>query len=76
VQDLSINLSGGSSLQAEDLQSEAIVITMNGGGEAVVWATGTLDVALSGGAQVEYFGSPSINQRLTGGSELNSRGEK
>ena len=67
-----IKLSGGSEFRGADLRTRNI--TIEGNGDATVWATGTLEVDLSGGATVEYFGDPQISSDLSGGSEVKPLG--
>ena len=68
VTDQTIQLNGGSSYLGPDLLSRSAVV--QGNGDAVIWATGSLDVELSGNARVEYFGHPLVSQRLSGNSEV------
>lgn len=63
-----IQLTGGSSYLAPDLRSRNANI--QGNGDAVIWVTEILDVALRGYARVEYFGTPVVDQRLSGSSEV------
>ncbi len=68
VTDQNVQLTGGSSYLGPDLLSR--FATVQGNGNAVIWATENLNVELRGIARVEYFGNPEVSQRLSGNSEV------
>jgi hypothetical protein len=77
VTEQDINLSGGSSFKAGDLESKDATFSAGGGGDSTVWVTDNLSVDLSGGSSLGYYGRPQIlDQSLSGGSDLDSLGER
>ena len=70
-----IDLSGGSSLDGQDLESRDTVFSCSGGGNSTIWVSGTLEADLSGGCSLQYYGQPKIiDQDLSGDSDLKSLG--
>ncbi len=71
-----VNVSGGTNYQAEDLKSAYVSVKVIGAANVVVWATETLNLDLAGAYSVNYWGSPQITQSVTGLGEIKALGEK
>jgi hypothetical protein len=71
-----VNVSGGTNYQAEDLKSANVNVEIAGAANVVVWATETLNLDLAGAYSVSYWGSPDITQSVTGLGEIKALGEK
>ncbi|MEN6556479.1 MAG: head GIN domain-containing protein [Anaerolineaceae bacterium] len=72
----SLLLNGAGAYSAQDLKSRDAKVVINGAGDAKVWATDTLDIALNGFGSVSYYGSPQVTQSLVGLGTIKSLGEK
>ncbi len=71
-----INVSGGTNYQAEDLKSANVRVDIAGAANVVVWATETLNLDLAGAYSVSYWGSPQIKQSIGGIGQVKALGEK
>jgi len=71
-----LDFSGGTNFDAEDLRSASISLHIEGAVSATVWATETLDLDLSGAYDVKYFGNPSLTQDIQGVGNVQGLGEK
>ena len=67
---------GGIDYKAEDFKGEDVKLKMDGAGNAIIWATETLELDLSGAYNVEYYGNPQLSQNVQGIGDLESLGEK
>lgn len=68
---LTLDGSGSTDLKAFDLVAENVKIGMSGAGDALVHATGSLDVDASGAASVRYKGNPSVKTDISGAGSVN-----
>ncbi|MSQ83825.1 MAG: DUF2807 domain-containing protein [Myxococcales bacterium] len=67
VSSTTLELSGASSVQAGDLTAARVKIDLSGAGKATVWASESLDVAVSGAGSVVYGGKPKeVTKKITG----------
>lgn len=71
-----VNVSGGTNYQAEDLKCAHVSVEIAGAANVIVWATETLNLNLAGAYSVSYWGSPAITQSITGLGEIKALGEK
>jgi hypothetical protein len=71
-----IDVDGAANIQAGDLQSQNVEITINGLGNATLWVTDSLDATINGAGTIEYYGSPTVNPSITGAGNINSLGNK
>lgn len=71
-----VNVSGGTNYQAEDLKSANVNVEIAGAANVVVWATETLNLDLAGAYSVSYWGSPQITQSIGGIGQVKALGEK
>ena len=76
VENQTINVSGGTNYQAEDLESANVNVEIAGAANVVVWATETLNLDLAGAYSVSYWGSPQITQSIGGIGQVKALGEK
>ncbi len=68
---LDINVSGGSTLDLEDLPAVDAAVAISGGSDATITVSGTIEGAVSGGSTLYYFGDPtSVDVAVSGGSEI------
>lgn len=71
-----VKVSGGTSYEAEDLQSANVSVEIIGAADVVVWATEALNLDLAGAYSVSYWGSPEITQSIAGIGQVKALGEK
>lgn len=71
-----VTISGIGRYQAPDLESQRVSISISGGGDATVWATDRLDLALSGLGEIGYYGDPTVSQEISGGGRIVSLGTR
>lgn len=76
IVDQSVVIDGAGNYQAGDLKTNKTTIEFTGLGNAIVWATETLDITISGGGKLNYYGSPSVTQEISGAGTITSLGEK
>jgi hypothetical protein len=69
--DLDINISGSSKIDAASLISEHSHIQINGSGNIQVYATTSVAVQINGSGMVKYRGEPkSVNQQINGSGSV------
>ena len=72
--DLTVDASGGSTLDLEDLSVHDASINFSGGSSGTISLDGPLDADLSGGSRLWYVGSPTLgNIDTSGGSSLQKK---
>ena len=71
-----ITVSGAGSYLASDLESQVAVVTINGSGDAEIWATEALDGTVSGTGSVKYWGDPELSAEAAGSNKMESLGWK
>ena len=69
--DLEISLSGVGNLDAQNYEVENVTIKQSGVGNSTVWATNSLNGALSGVGNVRYKGNPTVNVNVSGVGKVN-----
>ena len=76
VASVSIDASGGRSLDLGSSKAEKLKAQMSGGSDATVRVTGVLDAELSGGSHLEYYGGPTMGDiQTSGGAEVRRAGD-
>jgi hypothetical protein len=70
VGELTLDLGGSSSVQAEQLQAKSGTINGGGSSQARVWVSDALTVALGGSAGVSYYGAARPTQATSGSSSV------
>jgi len=66
--DLTVDASGGSTLDLENFPVHDASITFSGGSSGTISLDGTLDANLSGGSRLWYIGSPTLGDIDTSGA--------
>lgn len=74
VTEQTVTLSGAGEYAAPKLSSQKASVTINGLGQAAVWAEEELNVTIRGAGRVSYYGSPRISQSITAVGKLISLG--
>lgn len=69
-----IVINGPGAFRAPGLYSQSVELSINGPGRATVWASDSLDIAVSGIGIVDYYGSPQVTQSSSGNVQINSLG--
>jgi hypothetical protein len=70
VDHLNLTLNGPSTLGMTKLQAKAIDIRMNGGGDAELFATQSLQAEVHGMGRVRYLGDPKTVTKITGSGSI------
>ena len=69
--EVKINVSGSSKIDALSLISESSRIQINGSGHIEVYAANSIDVQINGSGTVKYKGEPkSVNQQINGSGKI------
>jgi hypothetical protein len=68
---LVISKSGVGNLDAQNYQVENVTIQHSGVGNSTVWATNSLNGALSGVGNLRYKGNPTVNVSVSGVGKVN-----
>ncbi len=63
---LKAQLSGGSTLKADELKAEQVTVDVSGAGNADVYAVKKLDVTVMGVGNVVYKGNPEVSRQIMG----------
>jgi hypothetical protein len=71
--DMTIDSTGGSSLDLLGMAANDVTAVLSGGSSAKVNMDGTLNADLSGGSSLRYTGSPTMGSILTSGGSSISR---
>ena len=69
-----ITISGAGNYSGYELKSDRTKVTINGLGNALVWATESLNVKISGTGNVEYYGDPQLTESITGLGRVKPKG--
>ena len=67
-----VSLSGAGAYHAPGLKSREAAVTIQGAGDASVWAEDDLRIVISGAGDVRYRGAPSVSQTITGVGRVTS----
>ncbi len=71
---LTVDVSGGSTLDLENFPVHNAEVVFNGGSSGTISLDGTLDADLSGGSRLWYVGNPTLGDIDTsGGSSLQKK---
>lgn len=76
AENLTVNVSGGTNFEAEDLKCANVNVEIAGAANVVVWATDTLNLDLAGAYSVSYWGTPAITQSIGGIGQIKALGNK
>jgi len=68
-----MNLGGSGKINGEQLKASSVKVTVDGSGEANVYASEQLDADLSGSGSIRYSGNPAkIYQKDNGSGSITS----
>lgn len=70
TKDLKIMIDGQGDFNSKQLKAENVSVSINGTGDADVFASANLDVQISGSGDVSYLGSPQIKQNIAGAGKV------
>jgi putative autotransporter adhesin-like protein len=74
VNGLTARMTGASELMAASLQTQTTELSLTGAGDAEVWVSDTLTVAITGAGKVTYAGNPkTVNRDITGAGKVRPR---
>ena len=71
-----IEISGAANYKAADLRTQVTKLSVNGAGDAKVWAMSELDVDINGAGSVDYYGKPTVKREINGVGSLHALGDK
>jgi hypothetical protein len=67
------DLNGASRLNAEELTTRAMELSISGAGKANVNVTDVLKVSISGAGKVTYMGNPKVSRDITGAGSVSKK---
>ena len=70
TKDLKIMIDGQGDFNSKQLKAENVSVTINGTGDADVFASINLDVQISGSGDVSYLGNPQVKQHIAGAGKV------
>ncbi len=70
------DLSGSSTFDARDLESNIAILNASGSSNMKVWVHEDLHLSLSGSSDVTYYGTPKLTQDVSGSADIKAMGEK
>ena len=74
VNGLTASMTGASKLLASSLRTQTTELSVTGAGDAEVWVTDTLTVAIKGAGKVTYAGNPkTVKQDISGAGKIQRR---
>ncbi len=74
VNGLTASMTGASKLLASSLRTQTTELSVTGAGDAEVWVTDTLTVAIQGAGKVTYSGNPkTVKQDISGAGKIQRR---
>ena len=66
-----IIISGSGDVKAKDLKAENVEVSVNGAGNAVVYASGKLKAEINGAGDISYYGNPKeVSEDISGAGEI------
>jgi predicted PurR-regulated permease PerM len=71
-----IMVGGAGGYDGGGLQSRAAQATVSGSGEAILWATDSLEATAGGRGVISYYGRPQLNPTISGSGEVRALGER
>jgi len=76
VTEQTVTISSAGSYNSPDLKSQNAKIRIESSGDAVIWATGSLDVVINSSGSVGYYGSPKVKSEINSSGTVQPLGEK
>ena len=72
VQKLIANINGSGDLMLSKLNTNHATVTINGSGDAAIWASESLKGKINGSGDIEYYGDPqNVQSKVNGSGEIN-----
>ena len=68
VETLVVKINGSGNLMSKEIKSKIATITINGSGDAEVFASDSISAKINGSGNIEYFGNPEIVDSIINGS--------
>lgn len=66
-----INISGSGDVKAKELQAENVEVSVNGAGNAVVYASRKLKAEINGAGDISYYGNPKeVSENISGAGDI------
>ncbi len=74
--DQTVSIEGAGNYQAGDFKTITTDISIDGLGNATVWAVDNLNVSISGAGNMSYYGAMDISKNISGAGNITFLGEK
>ena len=71
--DITIDATGGSTLDLSDFSAHDVNVELSGGSQATINLDGTLNADLSGSSHLSYIGDPTLNIERSSGSTISKK---
>ena len=73
VETLVVKINGSGNLMSKEIKSKSATITINGSGDAEVFASDSISAKINGSGNIEYFGNPeNVDSIINGSGDINS----
>jgi len=71
VQTLIAKISGSGDIISAELISKSATITINGSGNAKIWASDSISAQINGSGNIEYYGNPiNVESKINGSGDI------
>ena len=71
VQTLIAKISGSGDIISAELISKSATITINGSGDAKIWASDSISAQINGSGDIEYYGNPiNVKSKINGSGDI------
>ena len=73
VETLVVKINGSGNLMSKEIKSKFATITINGSGDAEVFASDSISAKINGSGNIKYFGNPeNVDSIINGSGDINS----
>ena len=73
VETLVVKINGSGDVMSKEIISKSATITINGSGDAEVFARDSINAKINGAGNIEYFGNPeNVDSIINGSGDINS----
>ena len=73
VETLVVKINGSGDVMSKEIISKSATITINGSGDAEVFASDSINAKINGAGNIEYFGNPeNVDSIINGSGDINS----
>jgi hypothetical protein len=69
-----LTIAGSGQVWAARLESRRARITLQGSGQATVWAKDDLNATIAGSGRIAYYGKPQLSQTIAGSGSVRYAG--